>query len=423
MLEKCLNASEAISQADILNPATAADTVSGMKNLSVSRLVVTDVYGKVMHDTGAEIYPGNFLLLPEILNALKENDVFSWYYHAGTMYSKAAAPVYINGQLAGCVYITESDPEQGALIQTLQRNVLWITIILECFVIVFSIVFATGFSTRVRKILSSIRVIRSGDYSHKVSLGGSDELTQLADEFNDLTEKLQASEEQRRQFVSDASHELKTPLASIKLLSDSILQNQMDPDTVREFVEDIGDEAERLNRMSTKLLSLSRAESAHDINFEIVTISPTLERVSRMLYALAEKNNIQIIQKIYQDSPILIQEDDLYQILFNLVENGIKYNTAGGKLTVQIQRVDDNAVVQVIDTGVGIPEESVPHIFERFYRVDKARSRKSGGSGLGLSIVKDMVQRNNGTITVESALGKGTAFTLIFPVFDTEEFL
>ena len=118
---------------------------------------------------------------------------------------------------------------------------------------------------------------------------------------------------------------------------------------------------------------------------------------------------------------ILIIEDDLYQIIFNLVENGIKYNIRGGQLTVTLDRQEDNAIIRVQDTGVGIPADSLSHVFERFYRVDKARSRKSGGSGLGLSIVRNMVERNGGQITVDSVVNEGSTFTLTFPIFDTED--
>ena len=120
------------------------------------------------------------------------------------------------------------------------------------------------------------------------------------------------------------------------------------------------------------------------------------------------------------DSSILILEDDLYQIVFNLMENGIKYNHSGGRLTVRLGRDEDNATLEVSDTGMGIPEEAVEHVFERFYRVDKARSRQTGGSGLGLAIVRSIVQRNRGTISLSSTLGKGTTFTVSFPAFDTE---
>lgn len=266
-----------------------------------------------------------------------------------------------------------------------------------------------------------MRIIRSGDYTHRVEVGGRDELTLLGNEFNALTEKLHTAEQQRKQFVSDASHELKTPLASIKLLSDSILQNEMDPETVKEFVEDIGNEAERLNRMSGKLLTISRAESEAEITMEIISVIPTIERVSRMLSASAKAQNVTIVHNFLNSGTILIQEDDLYQIVFNLVENGIKYNSNGGSLTISVFLENDNVILSFKDKGSGIPEDSLPKIFERFYRVDKARSRKTGGSGLGLSIVKEMVERNAGSISVASTLNEGTEFILSFPQFDTEE--
>jgi signal transduction histidine kinase len=252
-------------------------------------------------------------------------------------------------------------------------------------------------------------------------MNGNDELTALSDEFNDLISRLQRSERKRSQFVSDASHELKTPLASIKLLSDSILQNQMDPDTVKEFVGDIGNEADRLNRMSQKLLNLAKTEDQTNIDCEIIYILPTVEKVCRMLETFATKQNVSVSIINKQDVTILMQEDDLYQIIFNLVENGIKYNRTGGKLTVTLFRENDFAHITVTDTGMGIPQDSLEHIFERFYRVDKARSRSTGGSGLGLSIVKNMVERNNGTIDVQSTMGIGTAFHLTFPVFELED--
>lgn len=422
MVEKCQIAAADIAQVEVLNTATVASAIEQMGSLKVTRLVVTDLSGIAIYDSyGSASLVGQYILFPEVVKALEGNDVFSWNYHDGTMFSRAATPIFSYGTMTGCVYMTEFDSEQGALVQSLQRNILSVTLSLEAAVIIFSIAFSNVFSTRLRRIRASMRIIRGGDYSHRLEMGGHDELTLLGDEFNDLTERLQTSESKRRQFVSDASHELKTPLASIKLLSDSILQNDMDMDTVKEFVGDIGNEADRLNRMSMKLLSLSRIESQEDGDCEIVNMAPTIERVTRMLSAIAAENDITIIHDFRTDSPILILEDDLYQITFNLVENGIKYNTPGGNLSISLYREKDNAILQVADTGVGIPEDALPHIFERFYRVDKARSRKSGGSGLGLSIVRNMVERNGGSIQVESTPGQGTKFTVSFPVFDTEE--
>ena len=424
MIEKCKLAAAEIADLEVLNNSTATQALSQMDGLTVTQLIITDQYAIPVYDSSAEeSVSTDPVVIPEILQAMENRgyDVFSWDYHAGAMDSRAAIPVFSYGTLIGCVYMMEYDTEQGALIQSLQQNVLTITLFLEIVVIAISFAFANTFSKRFRSIFQSMRIIREGDYSHKVTMGGHDELALLGDEFNDLTERLQTSENKRRQFVSDASHELKTPLASIKLLTDSILQNDMDMDTVREFVGDIGSEADRLNRMSEKLLSLTRIETQQDGDCEIVYMTPTVERVVRMLSGIAEKNHIEIIMQLEDDSPILILEDDLYQITFNLVENGIKYNTLGGKLTISLHKDEDNAILRVSDTGVGIPEESLNHIFERFYRVDKARSRKSGGSGLGLAIVRNMVERNQGTIAVESAEGVGTVFTVTFPIFETEE--
>ena len=420
MIEKCHLLATELSALDVLNPTTVSNAVSNMGNLNVTRLLVTDYSCNVIYDTAGSDSAGSYALFPEILSALSGNDVFTSKYADGQMFGRAATPIFSYNVLVGCVYIMEYDTAQGGLVQSLQNNILSITLVLEIVVIIFSFAFSNAVTTRLRRIMTSMRIIREGDYSHKVIMGGHDELTILGDEFNDLTDRLQISERKRRQFVSDASHELKTPLASIKLLTDSILQNDMDTDTIREFVGDIGNEADRLNRMSEKLLSLTRIESQEDGACEIVYMSPTIQRVTRMLHTLAAKNGVTISLELSDDCPILILEDDLYQIIFNLVENGIKYNMPGGSLLISVHRDDDNAVLTVSDTGVGIPEEAQKHVFERFYRVDKARSRKSGGSGLGLSIVRSIVERNSGTISLESKVGVGTNFLVTFPVFDTE---
>lgn len=420
MLEKCQLAASEIENLEVLNTSTVTATISQMSSLRVTRLIVVDQSAVSVYDTNGRI--GAYILLPEIVSAMQKNDVFSWqYFSEGFMYSHAAVPIMSYDTVIGCVYMMECDTELGELIASLQKTTLSITIVLIAAVIIFSIVFSILYSSRLRLILSSMRIIRGGDYTHKVEMRGQDELRFLGDEFNELTERLQTSENKRRQFVSDASHELKTPLASIKLLSDSILQNDMDPVTIREFVEDIGNEADRLNRMTQKLLSLTKMEGQQDSTCEIVKLAPTIQRVLRMLSEISKNNEITIVENILEDCPILIIEDDLYQIIFNLVENGIKYNRPGGKLTISVQREDDNAIVKISDTGVGIPEDSIDHLFERFYRVDKARSRKTGGSGLGLSIVRSLIERNNGTITVNSVYGQGSTFIVTFPIFDIDE--
>lgn len=421
MIEKCHLASDEIANLDVLNTSTISALVEQMESLKVSRMIVTDQSGTALYDS-EKTAVGTYPLLPEILRAMEGKgwNVFSCQYHDGALHSRAATPIVYYGTIVGCVYMTEYDTTQGVLIKSLEITVLQITLILEIIVTLFSIAYANTFSRRIRRIMHSMRIIQEGDYTHKVSMGGNDELTILGNEFNDLTERLQTSEQKRRRFVSDASHELKTPLASIKLLTDSILQNDMDMETVREFVGDIGYEADRLNRMTAKLLSLTKVDGQIVEDSEIIYMAPTVKKVTRMLSPMAAEAGIQLQLNLEHDSPILILEDDLYQIVFNLMENGIKYNTPGGSLTVSLSHQEDNAVLTVQDTGVGIPEDAIGHIFERFYRVDKARSRASGGSGLGLAIVRAIAQRNRGEIQVNSVPGEGTAFTVTFPAFDTE---
>ncbi len=419
MVEKCLLASDEIGTLDVLNPTTVADVVEQIESLKATRLIVTDLSGNALYDSdGAS--PGTYMLFPEILTAIEGYDVCTWEYRSGVVDARAASPITYSDTIVGCVYMTEYDIVQGGLIHSMQVTVLRITLLLVAMVIVFTLFFSNTFSRRLNKVMTSMRIIQNGDYTHKVNMGGNDELTVLGNEFNDLAERLRTSEEKRSRFVSDASHELKTPLASIKLLTDSILQYDMDPETIREFVSDIGAEAERLNRMTAKLLSLTKAEGAAGAEIEIIYMAPTIRRVAKMLRQQAQQADIHVELELERDVPVLILEDDLYQIVFNLMENGIKYNTPGGKLTVSLRRTEDNAILEVSDTGVGIPEDAVEHIFERFYRVDKARSRASGGSGLGLSIVRTIVQRNRGQIQVSSTPGQGTTFTVTFPAFDTE---
>lgn len=419
MTEKCLLASDEIAKLEVINASTVSALVEQLESLTVTRMIVTDQNGLVIYDSAAAAQD-KYCLLPEIVTALDGNDVFSWNFHDTVMESRAAAPIIYFGSTVGCVYITDFDTTQGAMLSSLQDTIFRVTLGLEAVVLLFSLAYAATFSRRIHRLMSSMRIIQNGDYTHKVDMGGNDELTLLGHEFNDLTERLQTSEQKRRRFVSDASHELKTPLASIKLLTDSILQNEMDADTIREFVCDIGDEAERLNRMTAKLLSLTRVDIDENAECEIIYMEPTVRRAVRRLSTLAQSSGVTIHINSSQDVPILIQEDDLYQIVYNLLENGIKYNIPNGEITVTLAQQEDNALLTVRDTGVGIPEDAIGHIFERFFRVDKARSRQSGGSGLGLAIVRAIVQRNRGEITVDSTVGAGTTFHVTFPIFDTE---
>ena len=418
LTDKARIAASALAKQELLDPVSVANTITQINPTKLNGIVITDQHGTLIYDS----YSVHQNPIPSLIKeALTGESRFNWQYRKGVMTSEAAYPIVSKNTVIGCVYMIEEDAQQGHLLQALQAVILTTTIVLEIVVIVFSLAFAYAFSKRLSRIMTSMRTVQEGDFSHKILMNGNDELTILADEFNELSDRLQTSERKRQQFVSDASHELKTPLASIKLLAETILQNDMDMETVREFVGDIGDEADRLNRMSQKLLDLTRGADVEPDESEIIYMAPTVERVCRMLSTQADRSQIQIITELRNDVPVLIREDDLYRILFNLVENGIKYNIPGGKLTISLDRTEEWGILKVSDTGTGIPEDAINHIYERFYRVDKARSRATGGTGLGLAIVRNMVLRNQGRINVESTFGMGTTFTVKFMAFNTDE--
>lgn len=422
--DKLTVVSSSFSGVDSLTQETAGQIISVLGDMNVTRLIVTDASGCALYDSSsAQSAVGKLVVLEEVAQALGGNDVFHCVYTDKTLKSYAAAPIVAHETVVGCVYLMEYDASQGSIIDNLEQTIFQGSLVLIGIIFLFAAFFSMSGSRRMRRILTSMRLVREGEYSHKIQLRGSDEYSKLATEFNKLTDKLQQTELTERQFVSDASHELKTPLASIKLLSDSILQNDMDVETMREFVADIGAESDRLTRMAQKLLTLSRAtaDQTEGGEHELIDVGQTLSRVFRMLVPLADRQAVQLTASVEKGCTILSFEDDAYQILFNLVENGIKYNREGGSVHVKVSHDDELVVICVEDTGSGIPDSALASIFNRFYRVDKARSRQAGGAGLGLSIVHEMVGRNFGTISVTSTVGEGSCFTVTFPSFGSAE--
>ena len=422
ILDKAQFIVSALSGNKKLNYINVNATLQTMTDLNTTRILITDADARCVYDSQSEpVKNGRYVFFPEITEALEGNDAVYVRWDQEQIITRAALPIVAFNRTIGAVYLVERDPGQAALIADFQRAIHWISVVMEILVILFSILFSIIFSRRMGKLVDSVQKMHGGDYSVRLSERGRDEVARLSIAFNHLAQRLHQSEEVRKQFVSNASHELKTPLASIKLLTDSILQNDMDRATMREFVADVGDEAERLNRISQKLLELTRLDTQPAEERSPVAAAPVADRVLRRLTPVARKYRIRLELDAPEDATILATEDDLYQILFNLTENGIKYNLENGSVTLRIRTVSDNVIISVEDTGVGIPDAEKPHVFERFYRVDKARSRKAGGAGLGLSIVSDMVSRNDGSITVTDGPEGGSCFRLSFPSYPQSE--
>ena len=405
-----------LSGLSVLTEANVEKALLGLEETGVSRVMVTDTAGRVLYDSRQqENARGQYAFYTEIARALEGNDAFYCGYDGEAFLSRAAAPVVYRSQIIGVVYAYQYDAQQGTLLRELQKNLISISAVVAVLVLGVSLLLSRMFTRRISHLLQAIRNVREGAYNHRARIKGSDEISQIAEEFNSLTDRLQTTEEARRRFVSDASHEMKTPLAGIKLLADSILQTEnIDPETTREFVADIGDEASRLERITEDLLRLTRLDSGAIEPAVRVEVKPVLERVTRMLQPVARQRGIDLHCQADDTAAVLATEGDIHQILYNLMENAVKYTAPGGFVHTYVAVESDQVVITVEDNGIGIPPEDMPHIFERFYRVDKTRSRQIGGTGLGLSIVGDTVHRRGGEITVTPRENGGTVFTVRF---------
>ncbi len=411
-----------LSSLDKLSRESVAEVLRFLDVSGFARIVVVDHAGLVVYDTGGPT--GSQTDIGDILRALENSKtVFRSVFSGKAFSSSMVTPLSAEGTITGAVYLYEYDAERAEVIFSFQNRLRALSIGIAVFALATVGIFSALIMRRLQELVRSMRAVAAGDYGHRHVIKGQDEIAELGEEFNLLTERLESTEQQRRRFVSDASHELKTPLASIRLLSDSIVQNEdMPPDTVREFVTDIGNEAQRLQRTTEKLLELSRLDD-NTVKFspEPVDVKQAALDALVFLRPLAKEKQVHIKSELDEGCVVMASQDHMFQIIFNLIENAIKYNVPEGSVTLSLKGLEDGVELSVEDTGIGIPEEDRPQIFSRFYRVDKARSREAGGSGLGLSIVHDAVSAYGGSITVEQNKPQGSRFIVRFPRPTSEE--
>ena len=402
-----------------LTPENVAASLSVAEDSGMSRIIVTNGTGLALYDSRENRDAvGDYVFYTEVVQALLGNDAFSCIYANGAFRSRASSPVLYQNQIIGAVYAYEYDTGQAALLEGLRGNLLRLSAMTGAAVLILSFLLSTLLARKITSLLTAIREVRAGAYSHRARIFGRDEIAQIAREFNSLTDRLQTTESVRRQFVSDASHELKTPLAAIRLLSDSILETpNIDPETTREFVSDIGVEADRLSRITEDLLQLTRLDSGVELEPPApVELLPVLEQVLRMMNLVAQEKGVELTYHAEEGCTVLGTKDEIYHVFYNLIDNAVKYTPDHGMIQVTLRREGRQTLFTVEDNGVGIPEEDLSRVFERFYRVDKARSRAAGGTGLGLSIVSDIVRRRGGTVEASNRFLGGASFTVRWPV-------
>lgn len=328
-----------------------------------------------------------------------------------------SAPVYYDNKIIGIIVIAQS----LNLMDIAMKNLFGIFTIIIPILIGIAILGGIIISNKALKPISHMtkvaREISVGDLSKRLNLPyTNDEIGNLAQTFDMMIEKLENSFKRQKQFTHDASHELRTPIAVIQTQAESALNGTGTKEEYKKALQVILEEAKHMSKLVHDLLFLARSDSnAEKLTIENLNFSELIEGIVNELAPLAENNGL--ILKIIKNDPSYIRGDQtrIIQLFYNLIDNAIKYTPAGGKVEISVENAGKFIKTSIKDTGMGIPEEHLPHIFERFYRVDKARTRKSGGSGLGLSICQWIVNAHGGKIEVESCEGKGATFVVWLP--------
>ncbi len=407
---------------------------------SGGRLLILDMDGKVQVDTWSE-FNGWRLGHQEVVSVLNGAQSDYGFYRqprpagtesaqmralfdflrgaeAGTWWVGYFAEAIVSGaNRLGVVFYSTRVQDVLLSLRVMQDRMLLYFFIAAAAVLVLSLFFSRVITKPIAELTEGIHRMARGDLSGRVRVRGIDEMGRLAETFNQMSEKLEHLDATRNEFVSNASHELKTPLATMKIMLESMLyQDDMPKDLQKEFMTDINKELDRLSLIVTDLLTLVQADAqGYAPARKSVLLREIVEETVHRLSRLAEERNQKLETRLNDPCPLVGDPVKLQQIVYNLVENAIKYTPKEGRIRVTLKMEGKTAVLEVADTGPGIPKKDQPHIFDRFYRVDKARARATGGNGLGLSIVHQAVLMHGGSVTVNSVEGKGSTFRVELP--------
>lgn len=295
-------------------------------------------------------------------------------------------------------------------------TVLGAGLMLVC--VVWAYFVGIGSARGIKKINERMEYAKDGNLNEKIPERGFREIRALTSNYNDTIARLMVLDSTRQEFVSNVSHELKTPITSMKVLADSLVQNEeADLAMYKEFMKDIVEEIDRESQIITDLLTLVKMDKkTAEMNVAEVDINNLLEIIIKRVTPIAASRGINISYEKYRDVMAEVDEVKLSLALTNIIENAVKYNIDNGWVKVTLNADHKNFHIKVADSGVGIPEDCKDQVFERFYRVDKARSRDTGGTGLGLAITKNVIMMHRGTIKLYSEYGEGTTFTIKIPI-------
>ncbi|WP_051234180.1 sensor histidine kinase [Butyrivibrio sp. NC3005] len=401
-----------------------------LANLYDGRVMIIDDDLRIVKDTYG-ISEDKVIISEEVVNCLKNgNSGITSVYDAQNHYIEITTPIVEtissdNGDeeyVRGVILISVSTEYITTTLDILSQKATRIELIIIIVMFVFSLLSANILLRPFDRITSAINDIKAGYTMEEISVPDYLETEHIVNAFNQLLQRMKTLDDSRQEFVSNVSHELKTPITSMKVLADTLLQQPDAPvDMYKDFMQDISHEVDREAQIINDLLSLVKMDkTAASLNISSVDINDMIELILKRLRPIARKQNIELTYDSRRAITAEVDEVKLSLAIMNLVENAIKYNKDSGWVKVILDADHQSFIVTVSDSGIGIPEDSLNLVFNRFYRVDKSRSREIGGTGLGLSITQSVILMHRGTIDVSSVLDEGTTFIVKIPLSFTK---
>ena len=400
-----------------------------ISNLYDGRVLVINSNFKVIKDTYG-ISEGKTIISEEVVKCFKGENTVYYNQKDGlieltipitetiTSTGNVSGPAQINGVLLSSI----STDTIALTISILQRKAFVLQMVMTILIIAMSLAISHILIVPFHKVTKAIEEVKEGFTDEAISVPDYEETQHIVGAFNDVLKRMRTLDKSRQEFVSNVSHELKTPLTSMKVLADSLIMQQEVPNELyQEFMIDIAQEIDRENKIINDLLTLVKLDKTDgELNIESVDINALLELLMKRLRPIARQQNIEVILESNRPVQANVDEVKMTLALSNLVENAIKYNKQNGWVRVVLDADYQYFTVIVEDSGMGIPEESLERIYERFYRVDKSHSREIGGTGLGLAITRNIILMHRGTIQVSSVEEEGTAFLVKIPLIHSK---
>lgn len=383
-----------------------------------ARYLLLDIRGNVQADAYDDRVNTNLIAVPEVRAAIYgENASKIYRLPNGENVIYVAVPIMDGSTVIGVIMASDSIDDIIENVNKTMSRVFLLSVLGLLITGLISFVFADVISKPIEHMRVLVNDFSKGKFDTRITIDSYDEIGQLGETFNDMAAQIHQVDENRKQFVSNVSHELRTPLTSLNIIAESLLlQEHWEEGIYREFLSDIESEVKRLNQIIDSLLYLVDIEKMElKMEQQLCYINYLIQNVLKHLKPIADQKHISLNFEEYEKVQILVDQGKIQQCLINIVNNAIKYTPEGGKVSIRLTSDKSEVVIAVVDTGIGIPEEDIPKIFDRFFRVDRARARTTGGSGLGLSIVKQIVMLHNGSINVESVVNVGTTVSIHLP--------